>query len=70
MADDVKRCEQVCVKVTERMYIDLGREAAIEDRSVAELIFTVLRSELYGRSVRHKPADPEIQTIARNSEGQ
>lgn len=61
MADDGKRSEQVCVKVTERMYIDLGREAAIEDRSVAELIYTILRRELYGRSVKHRPAEPEIQ---------
>ena len=61
MADDNKRSEQVCVKVTERMYIDLGREAAMQERSVAELIYTILRRELYGVTVRHKLNDPDIQ---------
>lgn len=61
MADDGKRSEQVCVKVTERMYIDLGREAAMEERTVADLIFTLLRRELYGRTVRHRVPDGEIQ---------
>jgi hypothetical protein len=65
MADDGKRTEQVCVKVTERMYIDLGREAALEERTVADLIFTILRRELYGRSMRGRTMESEIQENAK-----
>lgn len=60
MADDGKRSEQVCVKVTERMYIDLGRVAAHDERSVAEYIYKILRRELYGVSIKLQPSDPEI----------
>ena len=59
MADDGKRTEQVCVKMTERLFLDLGREAAREDRSVAEFVYHVLRREMYGRIVPHKDAGPD-----------
>lgn len=52
MADDAKRTENVCTRITERMLLDLSRVAAIDDRSVSEFIFLALRKELYGSIVR------------------
>ena len=55
MSDEGKRSEQVCVKMTERMYIDLGRVAALDERSMAEFIYVLLRREriAHSRSRRH-----------------
>ena len=52
MADDHKRSEMVCFKVTERMFIDLGRLCALEDRSVSDFMFGMLRRRMYGDMVR------------------
>ncbi len=52
MADDGKRSELVCFKVTERMFIDLNRLAALEDRSVSDFMFGLLRRHTYGAMVR------------------
>lgn len=52
MADDNKRSELVCFKVTERMFIDLNRLAALEDRSVSDFMFGMLRRHTYGAMVR------------------
>jgi hypothetical protein len=52
MADDVKRSEQVCFKVTERMFIDLHRLAALEDRTPSDFMCGLLRRYLYGHMVR------------------
>jgi hypothetical protein len=52
VADDGKRSELICVKVTERMALDLLRMAASEDRSVSDLLYGLVRRELYGRIIR------------------
>jgi len=52
MADDRKRTELISVKVTERMYIDLGRSAAARDRSVSDAIYVAMRHYLYGNIAR------------------
>lgn len=48
MPDDGKRTETVCTKVTERMALDLLREATNDDRSVSDFMFRLLRMHLYG----------------------
>jgi len=52
MADDGKRTELLCVKVTERMALDLNRLAALDDRSLSDFMFRHLRSRLYGDVAR------------------
>lgn len=52
MADDGKRSENLCAKVTERMALDLLRVAAADDRSPSEYIYLLLRQHLYGCMVR------------------
>lgn len=54
MADDVKRDENVCFKVTEQMLIDLGRCCALADRKPSDFMFHLLRSHLYGSMVHWK----------------
>lgn len=56
MADDGKRTEVACTKLTERMYIDANRVAALDDRSMSDWLFMLIRRELYGRTVK-LPAD-------------
>lgn len=48
MSDD-KRTEVISTKLTERMALDLLREASRDDRSVSEFLFLLIRHELYGR---------------------
>ncbi len=62
MADDGKRTENVCTRVTERMLVDLSRVAAIEDRSLSEFIYLALRKELYGAIVRLPSQSGELQS--------
>lgn len=52
MADDGKRSELVCFKVTERMALDLNRLAAIDDRSLSDFMFLLTRQRLYGDVAR------------------
>lgn len=61
MADDGKRTEMVCTKLTERMAIDLMRAASVDDRSVSDFLFMLIRHELYGRSVKWVANDGDIQ---------
>lgn len=56
MADDGKKTEVACTKLTERMYIDANRVAALDDRSLSDWLFMLVRRELYGRMVK-LPAD-------------
>jgi hypothetical protein len=51
MADDGKRHNNVCTKLTDRMLIDLGRACAIDDVTQSDFIYRLLRRELYGRSM-------------------
>jgi hypothetical protein len=57
MTDDGKHTELVCTKITERMLLDLGRVLAKDDRNRSEYLFTLIRRDLYGRSV--DPADQQ-----------
>lgn len=52
MADDGKRTELICFKVTERMALDLLRVATAQDRSVSDFIFGLVREKLYGSIVK------------------
>ena len=63
MADDNKRTDNVCSRVTERMYIDLNRLAALEERTLADFIFILLRRELYGRTVRLDGERDDLQAL-------
>jgi hypothetical protein len=49
MADDGKRTEVICTKLSERMALALLREATREDRSISEFLYLLIRKELYGR---------------------
>ena len=49
MADDGKRSEVICFKGTERMLLDLHREATKDDRTLSDFLFVMVRRELYGR---------------------
>ncbi len=51
----------VCTKVTERMQIDLNRAAAIDDRSLSDYLFRLIRQDLYGRSVKWGGEAVDIQ---------
>lgn len=44
-----KRTEVICTKVDERMALDLLRVATLEDRSISEFLYLLIRRELYGR---------------------
>ena len=48
MADDGKRSEVVCAKVTERVALDLLRASALDDRSPSEYVYLLIRRHLYG----------------------
>jgi hypothetical protein len=61
MDDSGKRSELVCTKVTERVFIDLGRAAAQEDRSVSDFVFLLIRHELYGRTLQRRETDSDLQ---------
>ena len=52
MADDGKRSELVCVKVTERMALDLLRVATAQDRSTSDFLYGLIRAHLYGSIVK------------------
>jgi hypothetical protein len=48
LADDIKRSNCVKVCFSDRAFIDLGRIAARQDRSVPDLIHVLVRRHLYG----------------------
>jgi hypothetical protein len=52
VADDGKRSELVCFKVTERMALDLLRLATSHDRSISDFMYLDTRRKLYGDMVR------------------
>ena len=62
MADDGKRTEMACTKVTERMFIDLNRAAAMDERSLSDYLFRLIRQDLYGRSVKWGRGADDIQS--------
>ena len=46
MADKRVNCVKVCFD--DRLFIDLGRRAAREDRKVADLVYRIVRDDMYG----------------------
>lgn len=48
MAESTKRTECVKVCFDERLFIDLGRRAALEDRKLADLVYLIVRRDMYG----------------------
>lgn len=65
MADDGKKTEVACTKLTERMYIDANRVAALDDRSLSDWLFMLVRRELYGRMVKLPADEGDIQSKTR-----
>lgn len=59
MADDGKRTEMLCTKATERVALDLMRLAALEDRSLSEYLYLMIRRQLYGHMVRVESAESQ-----------
>lgn len=47
-ADNDKRTEVICTKVSERMALDLLRHCAAADRSVSDWLHLLIRAHLYG----------------------
>ncbi len=62
MADDGKRTELICVKVTERMALDLLRLAALRERSVSDFIYGRMRQGLYGDIVKLEDMAAQFST--------
>jgi hypothetical protein len=62
-ADDTKRPNCVKVCFSDRAFIDLGRMAAREDRTVADLVHLIVRRHMYGNYVPPAPGEE------RDSEG-
>lgn len=57
MATDKRiNCVKVCFD--DRLFIDLGRRAAREDRKVADLVHLIVERDMYG-SFRPDPPAPE-----------
>lgn len=50
MLDDRKRTETVKIMMTEKVFHDIGRLCARDDRSPAELIHLIVKKYLYGNS--------------------
>lgn len=48
MADDRKRDESVCAKITERMLIDMNRVLVAQDVKASAWLYGLIRRELYG----------------------
>lgn len=57
MADDSKRINCVKVCFNDRAFIDLGRMAAREERTVADLVHLIVRRHLYGNFARNGADD-------------
>lgn len=64
--DDGKRTHNVCAKLTDRMFVDLGRACAMDDVTHSDFIYRLLRRELYGRSM-HVYATAERLTSAQDA---
>lgn len=60
-ADDIKRPNCVKVCFSDRAFIDLGRMAAREDRSVADLVHLIVRRHMYGNYVAPAPNEERDQ---------
>lgn len=56
-ADDTKRPNCVKVCFSDRAFIDLGRMAARDDRSLADFVHRVMRLHMYGNCAVEAPND-------------
>lgn len=62
MATDKRiNCVKVCFD--DRLFIDLGRRAAREDRKVADLVHLIVRENMYGS---FRPDPPDMEGTARD----
>ena len=64
MADDGKRTEVICTKLSERMALALLREASKQDRSISEFVYLLIRKELFG--LQGVPSDGAAQSTGVN----
>ena len=64
MADDGKRTEVICTKLSERMALALLREATKQDRSISEFVYLLIRKELFG--LQGVPSDSASQSTGVN----
>jgi hypothetical protein len=60
-ADDTKRPNCVKVCFSDRAFIDLGRMAAREDRTVADLVHLIVRRHMYGNYAAPASAEERDQ---------
>lgn len=65
VTDDGKRTEMACTKLTERMFIDLNRAAATDERSLSDYLYRLIRRDLYGRMVPRGDEDDKIHSHTR-----
>ena len=49
MADSTKRTERIPLNVSEREMLDLAHEAGVDNRTVSDLVYVIVRRYLYGR---------------------
>lgn len=61
MADDGKKTENICAKVTERMALDMLHLAAGEGLSVSAYLYRLVRAHLYGEMVRVQRSNGNLQ---------
>lgn len=57
MSDTLKRTECVKACFEERLFIDLSKEAARQDRKLADLIYIIVRRWAYGNTNGAAPID-------------
>lgn len=57
MADDRKRSEMLCVKVTEQVAIDLLRVATHDERGISDYLYRMIRHHLYGTVTRFEQSE-------------
>lgn len=62
MAESSKRTECVKVCFDERLFIDLGRRAALEDRKLADLVYLIVKRDMYGSFNRDPVVDEGTET--------
>jgi hypothetical protein len=59
MADDRKRTENLCTKVTDRMLIDINRVLARQDIKLSSWLYGLIRRELYGVTRQDEVSDSD-----------
>lgn len=67
MADDHKRGNNLCSKVTDLMLVEIGRICAVEDITQSDYLYRLIRRDLFGRSLRSAEIASVITSVS--SEG-